>query len=66
MTVLMIQVLGFATPLLPYQASPIIVAMGLGGIPLAAALRLGLVLAAITFVLLLPLQYWWFQALGWL
>lgn len=66
MTVLMIQVLGFATPLLPYQASPIIVAMGLGGIPFAAALRLGLVLAAITFVVLLPLQYWWFQALGWL
>lgn len=66
LTVLMIQVLGFATPLLPYQASPIVVAMGLGGIPFRAALRLGLALAAVTFVLLLPLQYVWFRALGWL
>ncbi|VTR21742.1 Uncharacterised protein [Serratia fonticola] len=30
-TVLMTQVIGYATPLLPYQASPIVVAMGDGG-----------------------------------
>lgn len=65
-TVLMVQVIGFATPVLPYQASPIVVAMGMGGIPFAAALRLSLVLAAITFAILLPLYYAWFALLGWL
>jgi hypothetical protein len=34
-TVLMIQGIGFATPVLPYQASPIVVAMGMGKIPFA-------------------------------
>lgn len=64
--VLMIQVIGFATPLLPYQAPPIIVAMALGKVPLRHALRLCLALAALTFVLLVPLDYLWFSLLGWL
>ena len=34
-TVSMIQGIGFATPVLPYQASPIVVAMGMGKIPFA-------------------------------
>ncbi len=66
MTVLMIQVFGFSTPLLPYQASPIVVAMGMGRIPLRAALRLSLALAALTALVLLPLDYAWFALLGWL
>ena len=66
LTVLMIQVIGFATPVLPYQAPPIVVAMGMGKIPFAAVLRLSLLLAAITFLILLPLNYGWFAILGWL
>jgi di/tricarboxylate transporter len=66
LTVLMIQVLGYATPILPYQASPIVVAMGMGKIPFGAALRLSVVLAAITFVALMPINYGWFKVLGWL
>ena len=66
LTVLMIQVIGFSTPILPYQASPIVVAMEMGRIPFAAALRLGLALAAITFVVLTPIFYGWFALLGWL
>jgi hypothetical protein len=65
LAVLMIQVIGFATPLAPYQASPIVVAMGMGKIPLAAALRLSLMLAAVTFLILVPLDYEWFAVLGW-
>lgn len=66
LSVLMIQVVGFSTPLLPYQASPIVMAMQLGNIPFRAALRLSLTLAAITFILLAPLNYLWFTLLGWL
>jgi len=66
LTVLMIQVMGFATPVLPYQASPIVVAMAMGKVPLAAALRLSLVLAAVTFFVLMPIDYGWFRIMGWL
>lgn len=64
--VLMVQVIGYATPLLPYQASPIVVAMGMGKVPARDGLRLCLALALITFVLLVPLDYAWFRLLGWL
>ena len=64
--VLMIQVIGFSTPLLPYQASPIVVAMAMGKVPQRAALRLCLALAAITALVLVPLDYGWFWLLGWL
>ena len=64
-TVLMVQVIGYATPLLPYQASPIVVAMGMGKVPARDGLRLCVVLAAVTFTALVPLDYAWFRALGW-
>jgi len=65
-TVLMVQVIGYATPLLPYQASPIVVAMGMGQVPARDGLLLCLVLAAITFVVLAPLDFLWFRLLGWI
>ena len=46
LSVIMIQVLGYSTPLLPYQASPIVVAMGLGKVPARAGMQLCLALAA--------------------
>lgn len=66
LSVLMIQVIGFSTPLLPYQASPIVMAMQLGNIPFRAAVRLSLAMAAITFIILAPLNYLWFVWTGWL
>ena len=66
LTVLMVQVIGYATPLLPYQASPIVVAMGMGKVPARDGLRLCLPLAAVTFVLVVPLDYAWFRVLGWI
>ncbi|AHG21717.2 citrate transporter [Chania multitudinisentens RB-25] len=65
-TVLMTQVIGYATPLLPYQASPIVVAMGMGNVPLREGLKLCLLLAALSFGLLVPLDYLWFRLLGWM
>ena len=64
LTVLMVQVIGYATPILPYQASPIVVAMGMGRVPARDGLRLCLALAAVTFGVLVPLDYAWFALLG--
>ncbi len=65
-SVLMIQVLGYASPFLPYQASPLVVAMEMAKVPAREGVRLCLALAAVTFVVLVPLDALWFQALGWL
>lgn len=64
LSVIMIQVLGYSTPLLPYQASPIVVAMALGKVPARAGMLLCLALAAVTYLVLLPLDYAWFRVLG--
>lgn len=63
LSVIMIQVLGYSTPLLPYQASPIVVAMALGKVPARAGIALCLALALVTFLVLLPLDYAWFRLL---
>lgn len=66
LAVLMVQVIGYATPVLPYQAAPIVVAMGMGKVPAGDGAKLSLALAAVTFGLLVPLDYGWFRLLGWL
>ena len=66
MTVLMIQVIGYATPFLPYQASPIVVAMGMGGVSARDGTKLCLALAVVTMLILAPLDYVWFRVLGWI
>lgn len=63
LSVIMIQVLGYSTPLLPYQASPIVVAMALGKVPAREGIKLCLALAGVTFLILLPLDYAWFRLL---
>lgn len=65
-TVLMSQVLGFSNPLLPFESAPLVVAMQLGGVRLRAAQTLCLLLAAVTVLVLLPLDFWWWRLLGWL
>ncbi len=64
LSTIMVQVLGYSTPLLPYMASPIVVAMGLGQVPAKAGLKLCLALAVVTFVILMPLDYGWFRLTG--
>lgn len=65
-TVIMMQVLGFSTPILPYQAPPIIVGMQLAGEKLFSAIKLCSVLAAFTLLFLLPLNYVWWKVIGWI
>lgn len=64
LTVIMLQVFAYATPLLPYQASPVVVAMGLGNVPAKAGLQLCALIFVLSAVLLLPLDYLWFRLLG--
>ena len=64
--VLMIQVLGFSTILLPFQSAPLVVATQLGNESLLATQKLLAVLAVVTFLVLLPLDWLWWRLLGWL
>lgn len=63
---LMAQVVGFSTLLLPYQAPPVIVGMQLAGEKIREAIKVCLVLALVTLLLLLPLDYLWWRWLGWI
>src|SRR5690606_24046699 len=64
--VLMTQVIGFATVIFPYQVGPFVMAMQLSGERLGHLLRVTLPLAALTFVVLMPLDWLWWRMLGWL
>ena len=65
-TVIMIQVLGFSTPVLPYQAPPIIIGMQLAGEKFSSAVKLCFVLAVLTLLFLLPVNYVWWKIVGWI
>lgn len=64
LTVLMTQVIAFATPLLPYQAGPIVIAIAMGRVPARDAFKLCLAVGVVTLIVLAPLAYFWFAALG--
>ena len=65
-TVLMNQVIGYSTVILPYQVPPLILAIQLGGISLRDGARMTLAIAAVTLTVLTPLNYLWFKWLGYL
>jgi len=65
-SVLMSQVLGFSNPILPYESAPLIVAMQIGGEKMGGAVKLCLLLALVTIVVLMPLNYLWWRLLGWI
>lgn len=64
--VLMTQVIGFSTVLFPYQVGPLVVAMQLSGERLGHLLRITLPLAALTLLVLVPVDFLWWKLLGWL
>lgn len=65
-TVLMTQVLGFSTIILPFHAPAILIGVQLSGIKVLSAIIFCLILAAVTILVLWPIDYLWWQALGWL
>lgn len=60
----MAQIIGIATPLLPFQAPPLVVAMAMAPISAAALTRVCLILALGTLLLGLPLTLLWWQLIG--
>lgn len=64
--VLMTQVVGFSTVVFPYQVAPLILAMQLSKESLFSLLKVTLPLAIITVLFLMPLDYLWWVALGWI
>ncbi len=64
--VLMTQVIGYSTVMFPYQVGPLIVAMQLANESFTKLIRVTLPLALLTFLLLVPLDYFWWRLLGWL
>ena len=65
-TVLMMQVLGFSTMLLPYTSPPVVVALQIAGIALGDVLKPTLILAALSFAVVAPVDFLWWRLLGWL
>lgn len=63
-TVSMAQIIGISTPLLPFQAPPLIVAMALAPIPAAALTRVCVALAVGVALFGLPLTWLWWQLIG--
>lgn len=64
--VIMNLVLGISHPLFPYQVPPILVGLQLAGVHLLEGVKLCIFLALSAIVLLFPLNYLWWQTLGWL
>ncbi|MBA4503299.1 SLC13 family permease [Marinobacterium marinum] len=64
--VLMTQVFGFSTVIFTYQSVPLMMAMPLAGMSIGHAARLCLIMAALSVLVLLPLDYLWWQWLGWI
>jgi di/tricarboxylate transporter len=65
-TVLMTQVLAYSAPLLPYQAVPIVVAAGMAKVPMRYAVLTCVIIGAFSYLVLAPIDYFWFRALGWI
>jgi di/tricarboxylate transporter len=64
LTVLMTQVSAWALVMFPYQAPPLVAARMMTGLSVRLFLRLMLPFALFGWVVLVPLQYFWWQFLG--
>ncbi|NKB53332.1 MAG: hypothetical protein GKR97_14100 [Rhizobiaceae bacterium] len=64
LTVAMAQIIGIATPILPYQAPPLIVAMALAHISVPTLTRVCMVLTIGVAVIGIPLTWVWWRFIG--
>ncbi len=61
---LMTIVLGFTTAIFPFQVPPMLVGVQVAGLKLRRVLRITVPLAAISLFVLLPINYFWWRAIG--
>ncbi len=64
LSVLMVQVVGYSTLFLPYQAPPIVMTMDLAGLTLRDATKLTAVSGLASLIVAAPLAYLWFRLTG--
>ncbi|WP_221801817.1 SLC13 family permease [Oceanobacter mangrovi] len=64
LTVLMTQVLGYSSIMFPYQSGPLLMAMHLSGESAGRVLKVLFPLSFITLLVLVPLDYLWWDLLG--
>ncbi|MEK9671891.1 MAG: SLC13 family permease [Rhodospirillaceae bacterium] len=65
-SVLLLVVVGYSSVILPYQGPPLVVGIQLAEIPFVQAVRMTLLIAAVTFAVLVPVNYLWWRFLGYL
>jgi di/tricarboxylate transporter len=61
---LMVIAVGYTTFFAPYQVPPAMVGLQVGALRVMSMLRLALPLAAVGLLVMLPLQYLWWRAIG--
>lgn len=63
-TAVMSQVLGWTMAMFPYQLPPIVLIVTLGGVRIAQAMKLLVCMSAVAWLVMLPLQYFYWNLLG--
>jgi anion transporter len=61
---LMTIVLGFTTAIFPFQVPPMVVGVQVAGLKLRRVLRMTVPLTLLSLVVLLPINYYWWRAIG--
>ena len=61
---LMTIVLGFTTAVFPFQVPPMLVGVQIAGLRLARVLRITVPVALVSLLVLLPINYFWWRAIG--
>jgi hypothetical protein len=57
-------VLGFTTAIFPFQVPPMLVGAQVAGLRLARVLRITVPVALVSLLVLLPINYFWWRAIG--
>ena len=65
-TAALAQLNGLSSLVFPYQALPIMVGLAMGGVPVIKVLKFSVILAGIGLVVLTPLNFYYWRALGYI